>query len=111
MLSSLLKHPAVEPHDIPKRLAGPKILSCKKVPQDAELYFWDGESWLEWEEDTVLPGPPLDPLHVKVVHSQPAGNLCHHLSGNHHPAWLEGQRYDALCPTLSGKAFRSMDST
>ncbi len=50
-----------------------QVLSRKNVPQDAELYFWDGELWLEWEDDTALPGPALDPLRVKVVYSQPAG--------------------------------------
>ncbi len=52
-----------------------RVLAKKNVPKDAELYFWDGQLWLEWEDPTDLPGPEDDPLRIKVVRPQSAGEL------------------------------------
>ncbi len=52
-----------------------RVLAKKNIPKDAELYFWDGQLWLEWEDPADLPGPEEDPLRIKVVRPRYAGEL------------------------------------
>lgn len=52
-----------------------KLMEIDEVPKDARLYFWNGKSWIRWEDSQDLPGPETAPLRVKVVRQQSAGTL------------------------------------
>ena len=56
-----------------------KLLSRKTVPLNSDLYFWDGVLWLEWDDETELPGSDQDPLRVKVVRE--SAGVLHSLLG------------------------------
>ena len=73
------------------------------MPQHAELYFLHQASWVEWDNDTPLPGPALDPLRVKVVHSQPAGDILIQF-GQRHAVWVLCGA-SVFCNVFEGKVF------
>ncbi len=52
-----------------------KLMSIDDVPKDCKLHFWDGQLWLRWEDQNDLPGSEHDPLRIKVVCPQHAGEL------------------------------------
>jgi hypothetical protein len=52
-----------------------KLMSIDDVPKDCKLYFWDGQLWLRWEDLDDLPGSEHDPLRIKVVRPQHAGEM------------------------------------
>lgn len=51
------------------------LMSIDDVPKDCKLYFWDGQLWLRWEDLDDLPGSEHDPLRIKVVRLQLAGEM------------------------------------
>jgi len=52
-----------------------KMMSIDGVPKDCKLYLWKGQLWLRWEELDDLPGLEYDPLRIKVVRPQHAGEM------------------------------------
>ena len=53
-----------------------KLLSRDSVPKGCTLYFWDGLLWLAWDDLDDLPGSEQDPLRIKVVRPQCAGEMA-----------------------------------
>ncbi|KAL0035617.1 hypothetical protein WJX79_002984 [Trebouxia sp. C0005] len=53
-----------------------QLMEIDDVPKAGRLYFWDGELWLRWEALDDLPGPEQDPLRIKVVRPQNAGQAA-----------------------------------
>jgi hypothetical protein len=60
-----------------------KMMSIDGVPKDCKLYLWKGQLWLRWEELDDLPGLEYDPLRIKVVRPQHAGEMVFSRNCNH----------------------------
>ena len=74
-------------------------MSIDDVPKDCKLYFWDGQLWLRWEDLDDLPGSEHDPLRIKVVRLQLAGEMFSFTPARilHGPIWNPRRRKNYNC--------------
>ncbi len=92
-----------------------KLMSIDDVPKDCKLYFWDGQLWLRWEDLDDLPGSEHDPLRIKVVRPQHAGEMVFSQTCNHVdkalmvvPCKLQGLHMPPALPPAQSSCVQSM---
>jgi len=93
-----------------------KLMSIDDVPKDCKLYFWDGQLWLRWEDLDDLPGSEHDPLRIKVVRPQHAGEMvfsqnCNRVDkGCLVPCKMQGVHTPSLLPPVVRTSMHPQDN-